>query len=485
MDQLTNLDSAFLHLETNKLPMHVGCFLLFKQPSNGSMTYQRFRQHMKARMQTSAIFRRKLLQIPLSLDLPYWVEDDTFRLDNHLKNIRVEKVAEIKKRHKGGIAGPSCTRLTGELIEEFMEKPLDRSRPLWEALYVEGKTGDYFVVALKVHHAAIDGVSGEEVLLGLLDFTEQPRQLPKDSWNPNKGPSWKEIANIKTAKLINKPQRVWELVKSGSKKAITSVGLRLDGDGGEQPLFYTSPDTLFNDTIRGRRVFANTQLPLDVIKQIKNSRDGYTVNDVVLAICSGALRRYLLQKGDLPQESLTAMAPVSLRQQNSEKKSGNLVSAMCLSLATDQEDPLQRLEAAHKNSRRAKLFNQTLAFEELLDLTPETLSAYALKSYRYLKVWNYLKPMFNVVITNVPGSPLPLYLDGSLLVNQSFLAPVYDSLGLTITVTSYKNSLTISLVSCKEILPDADYLLQCINDELAALTQVTTVCNQKRYCEVV
>jgi len=464
MKQLSHLDASFLNLETNHAPMHVGGTFVFQNPADRKMTFSQFRDHIRSRLQTSPIFRRRLVEMPMDVDLPYWLEDPHFDLDEHLF------------RHS--LPNGSLEELQ-EHAEEFFSTPLDREKPMWEIVFVDGlKKGGDFAFVIKVHHCAIDGVSGEEVLVGLLDFSEKAKVMPVDTWESEVFPEYRSLMGKRLLKATGSVKQLWNLAKDTADTANRSVNLRVSEAGETPPLFFDSPDTPFNVAVSGNRRLTHVGLPLDQIKEIKNSQKNVTVNDVALAVCSGALKKLLQNENKLPSGSLVAMAPISTRPPSNDGKnkgsavdveSGNDVSAMLVSLETTENDALQRLLKIHTNSHKGKRYNRVVAAEQLLGNLPPMTSALFTKAFTKLKASKFLKPIFNTIITNVPGSPVPLYLNGAKLLSQSFNAPIYDYTGLTINVTSYVDVLTIGITTTPEIVPDGEMFNRLVKESFNQL----------------
>ncbi|OUS28291.1 hypothetical protein A9Q99_12230 [Gammaproteobacteria bacterium 45_16_T64] len=443
MKQLSYLDASFLYLEGDHAPMHVGGTFVFKDPASTPMTFARFAEHILSRLQTSPVFRRRLVEIPMDLDLPYWIEDPHFDIHEHLHIHHLSLGTKAELREKS---------------QEFFSKPLDREKPLWEITFVDGleEEGD-FALMIKIHHCAIDGVSGEEILVGILDFSEQPRLLAEDTWESEDFPAYSVLVGRKLQKTASTSKKLWGLIKNSTETANRSIRLRAQDKRDAPPRFFDSPSSPFNVQVEAQRNLAHANLPLTKIKEIKNSKEGLTVNDVALTICSAALEELLVRSSSLPKESLVAMAPVSKRGENGGASSaGNEVSAMLLSLETHCENLLARMDKIHDNSRKGIQYNRAVAAEQLLDFLPPMTSAVSTRVFSKFKLSQLLKPIFNVVITNVPGSPVPLYLDGAKLVSQSFNAPICDYAGLTMTVTSYMDVLTIGFTTTPGIVPNSE-----------------------------
>lgn len=465
MKQLSYLDASFFFIETNHSPMHVGGTFIFKHPADAKMTFPRFREHIRQRLQTSPIFRRRLIEMPFDVDLPYWMEDPYFDLEEHLarRSLPSGSLEEFQ-----------------EQAEAFFATPLDREKPLWEILFIEGlNNGDEFGLVIKIHHSAIDGVSGEEVLVGLLDFSETPREMPADSWEAEEFPEYRSLVRKKLLNPVGNIKQLWNLAKDTADTTNKSISLRLKEQAETPPLFFDSPKTPFNVQISGNRRLAHAHLPLSQIKEIKNTLKGLTVNDVVLTICSGALDQLLTTQNALPKTSLVALAPVSTRKdaKSDSEGPGNSVSAMLVSLETNEKDISQRLKKIQRNSNKGKRYNRTIAFEKLLDDLPPMTSAFFTRAFTKLKASRLLKPLSNTIITNVPGSPIPLYLDGAKLLSQSFHAPIWDNSGFTIGVTSYIDKLSISVTTTPEILPDGEAFERAVKESFDRLYQ--EICSNK------
>ena len=465
MQQLTNLDASFLHIENDHSPMHVGGVMIFAAPNNGQMTFKRLRKHVAARLQTARVFRQRLVMPAWHLDAPWWVEDEHFCLDDHLSQLTLVE--------------PLSNENLQSVSADFFSRPLSRERPLWELLYVEPAASGRghaqppaagFALLLKVHHAALDGVSAEAVLAGLLDDSPTPRTLPKDDWLPEPVPSLPAMALHRLGTASRWQQQTRELWRTGARLGQRFLQRTVSRQERSLPYYFLAPRTPFNVRIGQARTYCSAELSLSRIKQIKNCQPGLTVNDVVLAICAGATRRYLQDEGVLPSRSLIAMAPISRRNEAQKQSLGNKVSSMLIRLATDIEDPLQRLLQIHENARRAKEYSREMTMEVLLEQLPPSATAHFLSAFAQQNIARHLPPMFNMIITNVPGSPVPLYLDGAMMKSVTGMAGVFDGLALTMVVLSYRDTLSIGITSAPEALQDARRLvtyLQAAQEELA------------------
>lgn len=466
MKQLLGLDAAFLYLETANAPMHIGGLLLL-EPGNGaeSFDFAVLRDFMASRLHVSRIFRQRLVHDPLHLGSPHWIEDEHFDLDNHLTRTR--------------LAEPGGWAQLAALVAFELSQPLNRERPLWEMLYVDGleaipevPAGTLAMIS-KIHHAAIDGGSGAEILGALFDLSPEPRPRPEAiPWKPETVPSDLELLARTGRNIAAKPYALAGAV-GRTMKGVAGMGAawalkRIK----PPPSPFTAPRTRLNVPVDKDRVWAGQRFALSRIKEIKQAVDGATVNDVVLAICAGALRDYLLAVDDLPARPLIAMAPVSVRAEGERGAMGNRVSAMLVSLATDEADPMKRLIAIHDSALRSKVHQKAIGADTLTDYTefvPFNVAALATRLYTSMGGAKLHRPVFNVVITNVPGPQEPLYMAGARLLAHYGMGPILDGMGLFMPVLSYAGSLTISAVSCRSILPDIARLTAGLETALSEL----------------
>jgi WS/DGAT/MGAT family acyltransferase len=458
MQQLTNLDASFLYLESDRTPMHIGCVLKFTHPDNGKMTFDRFKNFMASRLSISPAFRRKLKAMPLDLDRPYWVDDVNFDINNHLTEIK--------------LFGKNLTAQRTDLINAFFSKRLAPSRPLWEMLFIQSrnKSDKGFSVLLKIHHAAADGKSAEKILTGLLSVSPDITQEIENIWTP-KSISKREMASNKLRSVYRSPSELMLLTKRLSQSVASSQLLRFNDRKLSPPNFFTAPATPFNHEVNAAHAFNSAHLSLATIKDIKHAYPSCTINDVVLTICAGALRKHLLSQKMLPEKPITAMVPVSKRSEEGEN-GGNLISPMLVSLATDIESPIERLTKVHQNAGIAKKYNKEVAVERIINHLPSWSSSWVTKAYTRLRVANRFSSIFNVIITNVPGPSCQMYLDGAKLISLEGTAPIVDGMGLTLVVTSYMETLTIGMTSTADMEPYGPEFIQYLHQSLEELHDV-------------
>ncbi len=464
MQVLDSLDSAFLYLETPDAPMHIGSVQIY-EGTGDEFVIDRYRSLIRSRLHTSSVFRRRVVHVPLDLGRPYWVEDPKFDLDAHLQHLR--------------LPGPAGWRQLRDLAERQFATPLDPNRPLWSLTFVEGLDGlpelpkGSFALISKIHHAAVDGMGSMDLFSALWDTSAEGRVVPAPGhWEPERLPSRLGLLGRTVAHLVTEPATI---ARTATAVVRGGWGLGrevLTGEHHSHRLLFAAPKTCFNEPIVIQRSFGGVSFPLNGIKAIKNRVEGTTVNDVVLAICAGALRQYLQANDDLPDRPLVAMAPISVRD---EVHTGlNRVSAMLVELATGEPDAMRRLAAIHESTRESKAYAKAIGAGTLTDSTrvvPYSLASGAAKLYSRMKVAHYHRPPFNLVITNVPGPRSELYLGGARMLNLFGMAPVIDGLGLIIVVTSYAGHLTISVNAARNLLPDVDLLLAAIRSSYRELSR--------------
>jgi WS/DGAT/MGAT family acyltransferase len=463
MQPLSGLDSSFLFLEDAHQPMHVGSVLVFE----GSMDFESFRQTMASRVHLVPRLRQRLAMVPFGIGKPYWVDDPAFNLDMHLQHV--------------ALPSPGSWKELRGLAARIFSVPLDRSRPLWEMTFVEGldeipqvPPGSVAVIN-KIHHAAIDGVSGADMMGVLLDMTKEPRTFsppPPRAIPPV--PNELEVLSHTARKIMGKPSEI-KRVAGELGEALRAAAKVKDKGVEAPPIPMTAPTTSINHTITGQRIWNTALLELDRVKAIRKIT-GCTLNDVVLAICAGALRRYFDEKGELPDKPLIAMVPVSTRAEGERGKMGNKVSAMFLDMATDVADPVERLKVIQQHTQGGKAFEKagaTRAFVDLWDFVPFGLANRVLRLYSRFRVSELHNPVFNCVITNVPGPQMDMYMAGHKLLASMGMAPLVDGMGLLITVLSYNGVLSISPTSSPSVMPDLDqftrYLRESANELEAAV----------------
>jgi WS/DGAT/MGAT family acyltransferase len=467
MQQLSGLDNSFLLLEATGQVGHVASYATFDPSAlEQESFYLAVRQTIQERLHLLPPYRRRLAEVPFELDRPYWIEDPDFDLDYHIRHIAVPP--------------PGNAEQQAALVARIHARPLDRSKPLWEAYVIEGLEGGQVALYSKVHHATIDGVSGSQMMEQLLDHGPHAGQVepPSERWVPDHRPSSLEMlargivgAAIQPGRMARTLYRtargVWqsnELLSAAAhqigidripiaRSYLRHRGAEVDAD----PIPQTpAPRTPWNHSISRHRRFAFFSHPLDDYKQIKNAF-GTTVNDVVMAVTSAALRRYLEARGALPQESLTAMVPVSVRTGDQRNDYTNHVTTIVADIATDEKDPVRRLHRIHDAMVAAKRMQRATPATLLQDWTEFAMPAVLAQAARIAArthVVDRLNPPFNVIISNVPGPREALYLAGAEMLRYYPVSALSDGEGLNVTVISYQDHLDFGLIACRELVPD-------------------------------
>lgn len=444
MQRLSGLDASFLYLETPSQPLHV-CSILDVDTSTmpGGYTFERLRDELVVRIAAMPEFRDKLADSRFNLDHPVWVEDKDFDVDRHL--------------HRIGLPGPGGRVELAEICGHIASLPLDRSRPLWEMWVIENvagtdaHAGGRLAVMTKVHHAAVDGVTGANLMSQLCSPEPDP---PAPDPVPGSGDANQlDIAARGLVRFANRPVHLaTKVLPSTVTTVVDTVRRAISGSAMTSP--FTAPQTAFNANVTSHRNVAYAQLDLEDVKKVKN-HFGVKVNDVVMALVSGALREYLLQRDELPDSSLVAMVPVSVHDK-SDRPGRNKVSGMFASLYTTIADPAERLTAIAEATSVAKEHSSAIAATLLQDWSQFAAPAVfgvAMRVYARSRLTE-ARPVHNLVLSNVPGPQVPLYFLGSEVKAMYPLGPIFHGSGLNITVMSLIGKLDVGLVSCPELLPD-------------------------------
>jgi WS/DGAT/MGAT family acyltransferase len=465
VERLSGLDASFLYFETPSMHMHVAMTAIF-DPSTmeGGYEFPKIKAFIESRLHLVPPFRRRIVEVPFRLNHPIWVEDPDFDLDYHIRRI--------------GAPSPGGHEELAEMAAQIASTPLDRSRPLWELYVVEGLADGNIGVVTKMHHCAVDGVSGAELMVNLFDLEPGGRVLdPPEPRVPEPIPSDVEMLRHAITSRVRRTVGILPLLGSTVKTATALVSRHRDPEAvvGAVPL--TAPPTPWNAPITGHRRMSFTRVKLDDVKTIKNAV-GCTVNDVILGLMGGTLRRYLEAHDAFPADApLIAVCPVSVRSEEEAGQMNNKVSAMFTSLATDVDDPIERLRTIHQVTKGAKEDHNALGANLLQDWAEHaapTTFALAARLYSSMNLASH-RPIHNVVISNVPGPPFPLYYAGAKLEYTLPMGPVMEGAGLNITVLSYMDNVDIGFMACRELVPDvwslATYVQEAMDELLVAIAK--------------
>jgi len=470
MDRLSGLDASFLYLESSAQLLHVcGVIVLDPETIPGGYDFGAFKDELERRIDGVPMFHRKLKQVPLGIDHPVWVNDDDFDIDRHV--------------HRMALPSPGGERELADLCGHMAGIPLDRSRPLWEFVVIEGLESGKVAIFTKMHHCTVDGVSGANAISFLcsLEPDAPPLESAPEGAAVARTPSDTELLARGVLTNLGKPVAVAKLVGPTAGVLTKTIGRARSGTAMAAPL--RAPRTSFNGTITGHRSVAIADLSLDKIKEIKNAVPGATVNDVVITLCGGALRRYLEERGELPSSSLVASVPVSVRGESKKESGSNKVSTIFSRLGTDIEDPLDRLAQVSEGNTNAKEHHKAIPADTLQDwaefAAPRTFGL-AVRMVSSLRLADSGPGIHNLVISNVPGPPVPLYFIGAKIEGLYPLGPVFHGAGLNITVMSSDGKVHVGAIACRELVPQPWKLTDEFPAELDALHAAATKADKPR-----
>ena len=469
MQQLSGQDASFVYMETPATPMHIGSVGIY-DPSTAPGGFVRFKDILKfveSRLGGARCFRQRLVRVPLDLDHPYWIEDPDFDIEFHIRHIALPKPGDWRQL---------CIQ-----VARLQSRPMDLSKPLWEFNVIEGLDNipglppGCFALMNKVHHAAIDGMSGVELSAAIHDLTPDlpDRDFPAN-WKPDSRPGIAELLAKTYMNNLKQPFKYAQVAAQTMPGLAKLAGGLSAGELKTAGGNVMAPKTRLNGKVGPHRVWNAVTYPLGGIKAIKAGVDGATVNDVVLAIVGGGLRKWLEAKGELPAESMRAMAPISVRASGEKAALGNLVSAMVVPLGTHIGDAAERLRFVQAETVASKALTNAIGARALTDvsqLMPAALTGLAARLYTRLGVANAHAPVFNCVVTNVPGARLPVYFVGAKMLHMYGTGPIFDGMGLINSIYSYDQDVAISFTSDRAMMPDPDFYAECLQtayDELCA-----------------
>jgi WS/DGAT/MGAT family acyltransferase len=460
------MDASFVALETRNSPMHIGSILIYNPETapGGFVRYKDILRFFESRMQLSKTMRQRLVRVPFDLDYPYWIEDKDFDLEYHVRHLALPKPGDWRQL---------CIQAA-----RIFARPLDLTRPPWEFTVVEGLDNipgvapGSFAMVTKVHHAAIDGMSGIDLMEALhtLDPNTPPPNEP-DTWKGEDPPNFAELLTKSWMNNLANPARQIDVAAKAMPglartiKGLISRDFKLHGE-------MLAPRTRFNATLSPNRVVEGRSVPLSDIKMIRQAVEGAKVNDVFLSIVGGAMRKYLKSKDDLPDRTLTAMAPISVRSGEEKGDMGNQVAAMIAPLGTHLEDPLERLAYVNSQTKNSKAMTDAIGarnMTEMSKVSPALFMALGAQLYTRLGLADRVGPPFTTVVTNVPGPPVPIYSTGARLESMMGLLCLTDGMGLGHVVQSYVKEATIAFTADRKLMPDPEFYADCIEQSFTEL----------------
>jgi diacylglycerol O-acyltransferase len=431
-----------------------------------SYEFERLKTEIDRRIGLMPEFVRTLHAVPLHLDHPVWVVDEDFDIDRHV--------------HRLAVPSPGGEKELAEVVGHLAGIPLDRSRPLWEMWVIEGLADGRIAVFSKMHHATVDGVSGADLVANLCSLEPEAPPVPQQRLRSQRVPTDLELAVRGAVSSVTRPVELAKLVLPSAGIVSSWVGRARKGTA--MPAPFTAPRTSFSGTISGRRAAAFADVDLDDVKRVK-AATGATVNDVVLGLVGGALRRYLDTRGELPDVSLVAMVPVSVRG-TSKRGGSNKVSGMFTKLHTDIEDPIERIGAIAASTADVKEHHGAIDADTLQDwaqfAAPRTF-AMAVRVYSRLRLAERHPVVHNLVVSNVPGPPVPVYFMGARIEALYPLGPVFHGAGLNVTVMSSNGTMHVGVLACRELAPAVSDLTDHIPSELKAALEALPVAKTRRH----
>ena len=461
-DRLSPLDASFLYAEHRTAAMHVGAVMTFAPPEDGPFDVAGFTELIGSRLGLVPRYRQKVREVPGRLGLPVWVDDPEFDLDFHVRH--------------AAIAPPGTQEVLLELVGRVLGRRLDRSRPLWEVYVVEGLADGRTAVVTKTHHAMVDGLASMDIGAVLLDRTPQPRETPPDEWHPAREPSGLALAAGAVVDALRTPRAAFDTagravadLGSTASSAVRTIGGAVAAGwqaAGARPL----PG--LNASTGEQRRYAMARTSLAEHRMVRKAHGG-TVNDVVLAVVAGGLRRWLISRGEplTAQTTVRAMVPTSTRARSSRAGAGNNISLYLVDLPVVEGDPLQRLATlravmeAHKRGAQAQGASALIGLAALVPPMVHNLGAHLASRYS--------SQLYNVLVTTVPGPPRPLYAMGARLIDLYPVVPLGGGQSVAIGITAYDGAVHYGLTADRDAMPDVDVLAGALQEALDELTALS------------
>jgi diacylglycerol O-acyltransferase / wax synthase len=486
MRQMTSLDAQFLAVESARVYGHVA-FLGVYDPATapgGRLDMEAVKRLLSERLHLLPPLTWRLVPVPLGLDLPYWAEDPDFDLDFHIRET--------------ALPPPGDDRVLAETAARVFGRPLDRGRPLWELYVIHGLPEGRVAILTKIHHAVVDGISGNEIMATVLDPEPTGRVVDRPPTEPPAPPAVPGDGEMLLRGLRGIPLQPWRALRGLPTTApalpdlpgatalpgVPTLGRVLsrarralgseESSGVLEVTTARPPRTPFNGPVSAHRRLAFGSLSLDAVRQVRREF-GTTVNDVLVTICAGSVREWLLERDALPEEPLVAMIPMSVRRRDERGTWGNRISMMIVPIPTNEPDPRRRLERTHELLRSAKERHSALPASLLTDATafiPPAVAALAARNT--VDILSRTRPPLNLVISNVPGPRSSLYCAGAELLANFPVSVIVDGVGLNITVVSYKNRVDFGIVGDRDQVDDAWAFLDGARHALRELEGIRT-----------
>ena len=454
-DRLSPLDVSFLYMETPTTAMHVGGVAILEPPAGG-FDYDRLVELITQRIALVPRYRQKVKWIPGRIANPVWVDDEDFDVTYHVRRSALPK--------------PGDDGQLRELVARLQSRQLDRNRPLWEIYLVEGLEGGRVGIITKTHHAMVDGVSAVDIGTVILDLTPEPRECPADGWVPRHEPNAAALVVGAVTDLVRRPTQAIDTARTAVVDARSTVGKAATVASAVLSSVVSmarpAPSSPLNVTIGQQRRFAMAATDLDDYKRVRKVHGG-TVNDVVLATVAGALRAWLLTRGEsvIPTTTIRAMVPVSVRSEGEQM--GNRVSSYFVDLPVGENNPVMRLHQVSVAMRGHKDSGQSVGADALVQMAgfaPPTIHSLGARAAS-----GFTRRLFNLVVTNVPGPQFPLYAAGARMLSMYPVVPLAKGQAVSCGLTSYNGGVFYGLNADRDAMPDIDVLAGLIEESLAEL----------------
>lgn len=460
MKQLGILDSAFVNLEQTNTPQHVGGLGIY-DPSTAPGGFVRFKDviaSFERRLGGLPLFRTRLVEVPGGMDRPYWIKDANFDVEFHLRHIALPQPGDWRQL---------CIQTA-----RLHSRPLDMSRPLWEAYIIEGLDNipnlpkGCFAVYTKMHHSMVDGAGGTSFITALHDLMPNPETQPSWETEPRLVDTAPSVAELMTKATLNSAKNTLQLLTGTVRSAKDLTQYAIDIARKEiPPPDISAPKTILNKPVGPHRVFDAAEFPLDGFKDIKTAVDA-TVNDVALCVISGALQRYLTAKGEAPKEgSLATTMPLNMRTRRGTNDENNQVGSVFSSLHTDIADPVKRIAAIQRSTGEAKVSGEASPMVDALMLAgvlAPAISKSVASFWSRNQLSKHLPVNISTCISNVPGPNFPLYCAGAKMVDYYGLGVLTPGMGIFHLVFSYSGKLTLSVLADRDIMPDPEFYHDCL-----------------------
>jgi WS/DGAT/MGAT family acyltransferase len=446
MKPLSGMDASFLYMETPSQLAHVVGTLILDPTTGEGFSYERMLEVLRNRMHLLEPFRRRLVPVPFNLGHPVWIEDPDFDLEAHV--------------HRTAVRAPGTMHELAEIVADIASLPLDRSRPLWELHLIEGMDDGRLGFVTKIHHSAIDGITGADLMANLFDLTPDAPdpEPPEEPWHGEAVPSDIELMVHAVEGIMRRPRVMAKVLGRTVQSVGNIVARQRDASKDDKPspaLPFTAPKVKWSGAITPHREVAFAKAALDDMRHIK-STFGTTINDVVLAACTQTLRQYLIAHDDLPDVPLVCSVPVSVHGKT-DHEGTNQVSTMFVRLPVQISDAVEQLSSINAETREAKEMQNAIGADLLQDFAqfvPPTLFNRAMRVYSNYNLADRHRPVHNLIVSNVPGPPIPLYIAGAQCVGVYPFGPLLEGAGLNLTVLSNMGHVDFGVIACRELVPD-------------------------------